>query len=215
MNEMTKIEGVILVSFEYPPRKLSKISDNIQKLALFLSNNNIRTWVITFDDWRSDTEQFSDNLQIIRIPFHIPNNISFLAQVMNLKPAYQSAISSILNSFKINIIHIFDWPCLLPIIPWKGKIDSKCIYTATSVQTTRDSSNTPYNNGIKTIEQMGFDIVDVITLEDDDLKNNISSNYKVNNGKLRKIPLKSRKYSEKIFEIYIEQISSKELKEVR
>jgi len=82
-----KPSGVILLSFEFPPRRLSKTSDQIADLANYLANQNVKTWIITFDDWRADIEKLAKNITIIRIPNHVPNNITHLSTIMNLKPA--------------------------------------------------------------------------------------------------------------------------------
>ncbi|MHA1442394.1 MAG: glycosyltransferase family 4 protein, partial [Candidatus Heimdallarchaeota archaeon] len=144
-----KPTGVILLSFEFPPRRLSKTSDQIADLANYLAKQNVKTWIITFDDWRADIEKLAKNITIIRIPNHVPNNITHLSTIMNLKPAYQSAIANIIHERRIDIIHLFEWTTLPAIIPWEEKLQQKLVFSASSLQKTRDASASPYNDGIK------------------------------------------------------------------
>ena len=202
MSKITQPKGVILVSFEFPPRRLSRISDNVEKLAKFLSKQKIKTWVITFDDWRSGIEKINSYLTIHRIPYHIPNNISFLAMIMNLKNSYQSAIASVLHSQKIDIIHLFDWPTLPAVIPWKDEIKPKKIYTLTDLQITRDPTSSPYNDGIKTIEKMGLEIFDKIIASDEKIVSRLIEDYEVAKNIIELIESRDKKTSEKIFTLY-------------
>jgi len=202
LSKKPKLTGIILVSFEYPPRRLSKISDSVEKLAHFLSKRGIKTWVVTFDDWRSDVEQVSKDLTIHRIPYHIPNNISELAMIMNLKVSYQAAIASILHTEKIKLIHFFDWMTLPVLIPWAKELKQKLVYSANSVQLTRDSSTNPYNSGIQRIEEMGFEVADLITANSDKLSQIITSNYNIGKNKVYLSTLAKKKSFEELLERY-------------
>ena len=202
MSKITQPNGVILVSFEFPPRRLSKISDNIEKLAKFLSKQKVKTWVITFDDWRSDIEKINSYLSVHRIPYHVPNNISFLAMVMNLKNGYQSAIASLLQTQKIDILHLFDWPVLPALIPWKEKINTKMVFSILDLQFTRDPTSNPYNDGIKKIEKMGLEIFDKIIAPEEKIIPILDEHYNIKKNKVDVITLKDKKTNEKTFTLY-------------
>ncbi|MHA1124098.1 MAG: glycosyltransferase family 4 protein [Candidatus Heimdallarchaeota archaeon] len=201
-----KLSGVILLSFEFPPRRLSKTSDQIANIAKYLAKQNVKTWVVTFDDWRSDIEKLAKNITVIRIPNNVPNNISFLATIMNLKPAYQSAIATILHERKIDVIHIFEWMCLPAIIPWKEKLNQKLVFSTTSLQKTRDASASPYNDGIKVIERKGVQLMDGIIAETKKISEILVNDYEVNADKVSIMKLKDKKHPEKVLELYKEII---------
>lgn len=208
-NQMSKnppLNGIILVSFEYPPRRLSKISDSVEKLARFLSKKKIKTWVVTFDDWRSDVEKINNYLTINRIPYSVPNNISELAMIMNLKVAYQAAIASIFHSEKIDLIHFFDWMTLPIIISWKDELQQKLVYSTNSTQITRDKTTSPYNSGIQKIEQMGFEAVNLITASSKKLVQIITSDYKINEKNVCQLTITNKKSFEELLEKYKEKI---------
>lgn len=206
MSKNPKLNGIILVSFEYPPRRLSKLSDSVGKLSLFLSKNKIKTWVITFDDWRSGEEKISNYLTINRIPCNVPNNISELAMIMNLKVAYQAAIASIIHSEKIDLIHFFDWMTLPAIISWKGELQQKLVYSTLSTQITRDKTTNPYNSGIQKLEQMGLEAVNLITVNSKKLVQRLTSDYKIPEKNIHQLALTSKKSFEELFEKYKEKI---------
>jgi hypothetical protein len=206
MIKEKKLSGVILVSFEFPPRRLSKTSDQVAQLANYLAKQNVKTWVITFDDWRSDIENLRKNVSVVRIPNNVPNNITFLSSLMNLKPAYQSAIANIINERQIDLIHIFEWTCLPAIIPWKEKLKQKLVYSTTSVQKTRDPSTSPYNDGIKVIERKGAQIMDQIIADSKKISEILVSDYEVDSTKISLVKINDKKYSEKTFELYNKMI---------
>ncbi|NHJ84753.1 MAG: hypothetical protein FK734_04780 [Asgard group archaeon] len=191
----TKIEGVILVSFEYPPRRLSKTSDVVYKLAQFLVKNNIKTWVVTFDDWRSDIDKEKSGVIVHRIPYPIPNNISQLSFIVNLKPSYQSTIATILHVEKIEIIHTFEWQTLPAIIPWKDSLKQQLVHTTTSLQPSRDKTNNPYNNGIKKIEELGLKIQNLILPANKELADILINDYKLSDRNIKIQSIAERKYT--------------------
>ncbi|NHJ04952.1 MAG: hypothetical protein EAX90_09020 [Candidatus Heimdallarchaeota archaeon] len=206
MSKTKIVKGVILVSFEFPPRRLSKTSDNVEKIAKFLSKEKIKTWVVTFDDWRSGIEKINSYLMIHRIPFPVPNNISFLAMIMNLKPAYQSEIASILHSSKIDLIHLFDWTTLPIVIPWKNELKIKTVLSLTNIQILRDPTSSPYNQGIKKIEEFGVKTVTKIIVPSKEVATNIMKHYNLNENKITILSQKEKKLPEKTSEIYYEII---------
>ncbi|MHA1463332.1 MAG: glycosyltransferase family 4 protein [Candidatus Heimdallarchaeota archaeon] len=206
MSKNPPLNGIILVSFEYPPRRLSKISDSVKKLSLFLSKKKIKTWVVTFDDWRSDVEKISDYLTINRIPYNVPNNISELAMIMNLKVSYQAAIASIIHSEKIDLIHFFDWMTLPVVISWKDELQQKLVYSTNSTQITRDKTTSPYNSGIQKIEQMGLEAVHLITVNSKNLFQIITSDYKINEKIVHQLNIGNKKSLEELLEKYEEKI---------
>ncbi|MHA1187601.1 MAG: glycosyltransferase family 4 protein [Candidatus Heimdallarchaeota archaeon] len=201
-----KPSGVILLSFEFPPRRLSKTSDQIADLANYLANQNVKTWIITFDDWRADIEKLAKNITIIRIPNHVPNNITHLSTIMNLKPAYQSAIANILHERRIDLIHLFEWTILPALIPWEEKLEQKLIFSTSSLQKTRDASASPYNDGIKVIEKKGVKIMDKIIAESKKISEILVDDYEVNPDNVSLLKFNDKKHSEKVFELYKELI---------
>jgi hypothetical protein len=196
-----KIRGVVLVSFEYPPRRLSIISDLVFKIASLLNKNNIKVWVITFDDWRSDIEIKKKNFTIHRIPNNVHNNISFFSTIMNLKTAYQSILASILHKEQIDIIHFFDWQVLPLLVPWGDKLTQKLIYTAASIQENRDTS-IPTNEGIKKVEELSLKFFDLILADSKKLTKQIVENYSISEQKIITCSIKQKKYANEVLEFY-------------
>lgn len=209
MSQKSKSKCIIIVSFEYPPRRLTKTSDKIKDLAHFLSDNKIKTFVITFDDWRTDNVKVNEYLEVRRVPYRVTSNISFLAMIMNLKASYQSAIASVLHDQKVDIIHVFDWNCLVPLIPWREKIKAKILYSTSSIQHTRDPTINPYNNGIKEIERLGLKLANKIITKDNNLTEEIVEQYNIEKEKIDVLAVKSRNYSKKILQTYQEILTRK------
>ena len=201
MSKSNKPKGVILVSFEYPPRRITKTSDVIQKLAQYLTKQKIRTHVITFDDWRS-TIEVEKKIVVNRIPNYVPNNISIFSTIMNLKPAYQSAITAILNKEQIDVIHFFNWQTIPLLIPWEKALDIVKVYTTSSVQSTRDATTSPQNEGIKKVEKMSMRTLDLILADSIDVMKSIQADYEIDEKKVLLQPLMDPEYSKKVNSIY-------------
>ncbi|HUT79664.1 MAG TPA: glycosyltransferase family 4 protein [Candidatus Bathyarchaeia archaeon] len=208
MTENQQKKGVILVSFEYPPRRLSNLSDIIQKLARTLITQGYNVWIVTFDDWRSGIEK-NNKMTIVRIPYNVPNNISFFSNILNLKSAYQSAIASIINTHDINLIHFFEWQTLPLLIPWGEKLVQKIIVSISNIQLTRDSTFSPYNNGIMKIEQMSLKTADLIFANSDNLATKLIANYKISEEKMIVQSLTDRKIVSKISDYYTKILDDK------
>lgn len=202
------IKGVVLVSFEFPPRRLSIISDLVFKIANLLSKNNIKVWVVTYDDWCSNTKVFKKNIVLYRIPYNVHNNLSFFSLVMNLKPSYQSIIASILHEEQIDIVHFFDWQTLPLLVPWGNKFTEKLVYTTASIQATRDTTSLT-NEGIKKVEQMSLKAFDLIIADTKGLANQMSENYSLDKNKIITYPLKQKKYANEILELYLKLLEIK------
>ncbi len=202
MVKKNSINGVILVSFEYPPRRLSKVSDIVSKHAANLVKNGIKTWVVTFDDWRSDIEIEKSKVVVNRIPNHIPNNISFFSTIMNLKSAYQSAIASILNQEKIDLIHFFEWQTIPLLIPWGDTLEVKKVYSTSSIQRTRDPPKSLYSNGMMKLEDLCLNKLDLIFVNSEKLSKSISKDYNIESESIEVLPYADKKYSIKSLEQY-------------
>lgn len=196
-----KIKGVVLVSFEYPPRRLSLISDIVFKIANLLNKNKIKIWIITFDDWRSDIETIKKNFTVHRIPNNIHNNISNFSAILNLKTAYQSTLASIIHKEQIDIIHFFDWQTLPLLVPWGDKLTQKLIYSTASIQENRDTS-IPTNEGIKEVEQLSLNAFDLILADSKKLSNQITEKFTINEQKIIICSFKQKKYASEVLEIY-------------
>ena len=201
MSKSKKPKGVILVSFEYPPRRLSKTSDVVFKTAQYLTKQKVKTHVITFDDWRSSIE-VENKVIVNRIPNYIPNNISPFSTTMNLKPAYQSAIASVLNKEEIDVIHFFEWQTLPLLIPWATSLDAVKIYSTSSVQVTRDVASSPHNDGVKKVEQLGMKTFDLILADSIEIMKTLHSDYEIDEKKVLLQPFIDIDYTKNVYSIY-------------
>ncbi|RLI64131.1 hypothetical protein DRO91_02465 [Candidatus Heimdallarchaeota archaeon] len=207
MTSEKSLSGVILVSFEYPPRRLSPISDVVFQLATFCLKKETNVWVVTFDDWRSDITN-ENGIVVNRIPNHIPNNISDLTIILNLKCAYQAAIAAIMHEHQVDIIHLFEWQTLPLLVPWDGNIQPKVVYTTTSIQISRENAHFPYHQGLKKIEEKALKNVDLILVDTDQLMLNAIEEYNLDPAKVITQKIRQRKIAPKIFQQYLTLLPS-------
>ncbi|MCF2142934.1 MAG: glycosyltransferase family 4 protein [Candidatus Heimdallarchaeota archaeon] len=196
------LTGVILVSFEYPPRRLSPISDVVFQVANFCLKKGVDVWVVTFDDWRSEITN-ENGIVVNRIPNHVPNNISDLTTILNLKCAYQAAIAAIMHEHQVDILHLFEWQTLPLLVPWGGNIQPKIIYTTTSIQMSRENARSPYNQGLKKIEEQALTNTDLILVDTDQLMLNAIKAYNLEPKKVVTQKIRQRKIASKIFQQYL------------
>jgi hypothetical protein len=191
LSEKDNLDGVILVSFEYPPRSLSFISSHVALLADYLVKNDIPCWVITFDDWRCDKELSKAGAIVHRIPRFVSSNISEFAMIMNLKASYQMAIAEKVNEYPVDIIHCFNWFCLPPIIPWKHKMNQKTVYSLSHLIADSKSGSSPYQQGIQKIEELGIQSVDLI-ITPKQLQKSVVNQYPVVENKVKEVDYSKR-----------------------
>jgi len=166
-----------------------------------LTKQKVKTHVITFDDWRSSIE-VENKVIVNRIPNYIPNNISPFSTTMNLKPAYQSAIASVLNKEEIDVIHFFEWQTLPLLIPWATSLDAVKIYSTSSVQVTRDVASSPHNDGVKKVEQLGMKTFDLILADSIEIMKTLHSDYEIDEKKVLLQPFIDIDYTKNVYSIY-------------
>jgi len=202
MTENQQLSGIILVSFEYPPRRLTPMSDVVFHLATYCLKKNLCVWVITFDDWRSEITR-EKGIVVNRIPNWIPNNISEISTAMNLKNAYQAAIGAIIHEHKVDIIHFFEWQTLPLLVPWGGNIKPKIVYSTTAIQLSRSQTTSPYRQELKKIEEKALTKVDLLFVDNDQLMINAIEAYNLDVKKVLTQKTRDRKIASKIFEQYL------------
>ena len=201
INQQKFLKNIILISFEYPPRKLSIFCENVFNLANYLMKKAIRVWIVTFDDWRSSIEK-EKNIIVNRIPNNIPNNISFFSYVMNLKMAYQSALATIINEEEIDLIHFFDWETLPLLASWGNSFNIPLVYSTNSIQIIRDSNINPYTEGIIEIEKMAMKNFSRIYVDSESLLERIHNDYSIDKKTLRVESFSDKKYYTNIYSEY-------------
>ncbi|MEA2071882.1 MAG: hypothetical protein U9O98_11415 [Asgard group archaeon] len=202
MTPKKKPSGVILVSYEIPPRRLTAFSNKIAALANLLFVQNIPTFLVTFDDWRSDIEHINDYFTIYRIPNSIPTNISEFARIMNLKPSYQSVIGSIYHTQQIDLIHFFNWQTFPTLISWSQGLTCVKILSSLILQAEVRAESTPYNDGLKKLEEMAFTETDFILSPKKELSNKILSYYSNCKAKIITQKIDDEEYSKKLLKTY-------------
>jgi hypothetical protein len=203
-----KIKGVALLSFEYPPRRLTKTSDVVFNLAKYLSGNGIKVWVLTFDDWRSGIEIVKKNWLVNRIPFNIADNISTYSMILNLKTSYQSALATILNEEKIEIIHLFEWQTLPLVVSWGGNLKQKLVYTTNSIQLSR-GKDSPTFDGMKKLESLSLQLFDRIITHSNEVTKQLIEQYEMKKEKINIHSPASKKYNTQILDVYNELMDNK------
>lgn len=210
--EEQPLTGVILVSFEYPPRRLTPISDVVFQLANFCLKNKVAVWVVTFDDWRSEITN-EKGIVVNRIPNHIPNSISDLSTVLNLKCAYQAAIAAIMHEHQVDIIHLFEWQTLPLLVPWGGHIKPKIVYSTSSIQMSRENAGSPYHQGLKKIEERALTKADLILVDTDQLMLNAIETYNLEAEKVLREKIRQKKIAPKIFQHYLSLMAPEQKEE--
>jgi hypothetical protein len=130
---------------------------------------------------------------------------------MNLKSAYQSAITSVLQKEKIDVIHFFNWQTLPLLIPWGSSLDAAKLYSASSVQLTRDAISSSHNDGLKKVEQKSLEAIDLILSDSVDIMKFLHSDYEIDDKKVLLQPLIDRNYSKNVYSIYQKMIEKAEL----
>ena len=71
-----------------------------------------------------------------------------------------------------------------------------------------DDFNNPYNNGIKVLEQMGFELADLILANTSGLAKQIEEEYKIESKKIVINSYKDRKFTDNVVENYQQKLNN-------
>jgi len=154
---------VLLLTWEYPPRKVGDMSEYCYSLVHGLKEE-VDFEILTFDDWRIGSEE-RDGIIVHSVGNSQKNTLNTLDWVLSLNIDFGRKGSEILHLKKFDIIHANEWITVPAAISLKKVFNIPLVLTVHSLEDERSPYvNNNYVNAIKQIEWLGcFNADKIIT----------------------------------------------------
>jgi len=178
---------VLLLTWEYPPRRVGDISDYCFALVHGLKEE-VHFEIITFDDWRVGSEE-RDGIIVHSVSNSQKANLSTLDWVLNLNIDLARRASELMHIKKFDLIHANEWLTAPAAISLKKAFNIPLVLSIYSLEDERSphvSNN--YVNAIKQIEWLGCFNADRIITKNLSTRDSILQFYQAPMDKTSAIP---------------------------
>jgi len=178
---------IIILSWEYPPRVVGKLSEYVKALSTQLATNKVDVNVVTYDDRLTGLDKEPTGVKTFRVSNPIRTHIGVLTWVLTLNQEIERVAANIYYDAakQIDIVDAYDWHFIPAAVTLKNGLGIPFVYSVESLEDHRSkSTNTPYNMAIKSIEWLGFYEASIISVKSDWMRDEISRIYKVPKEKI-------------------------------
>lgn len=154
---------VMILTWEYPPKRLGNVSDHISALAHELVKRNHEVEVVAVDDWRPGFEDvYGVHVHRVVNPIKTHPMASIMTATMTASTEIEREASNIIYFYKkhqksINLIHSHEWLTVPPAISLKHAFNIPFVLTFHSIEAHRCHDYFSITSiAIKEIEDMGI-----------------------------------------------------------
>lgn len=196
---------IIILSWEYPPRVVGKLSEYVKALSTQLATNKVDVNVVTYDDRLTGLDKEPTGVKTFRVSNPIRTHIGVLTWVLTLNQEIERVAANIYYDAakQIDIVDAYDWHFVPAAVTLKNGLGIPFVYSVESLEDHRSkSTNTPYNMAIKSIEWLGFYEASIISVKSDWMRDEISRIYKVPKEKIMVISTDPNHWLTDILKLY-------------
>jgi glycosyltransferase involved in cell wall biosynthesis len=175
---------VLLLTWEYPPKRLGNISDHVSTLAHELVRLKHDVEVVLLDDWKQGFED-SCGVHVHRVANPIKTHplASVLTYAVTASLPMEAEGSNIVYFYRqlqkrIDVIHAHEWFTVYPAISLKRVFGIPLVLTLHSIEGHRCHGNfSPLSTAIREIESMGLSESNRVIANTEWLKNEVTRYY--------------------------------------
>ena len=178
---------VIILSWEYPPRVVGKLSEYVKALSTHLAAKKVDVNVVTYDDRLTGLDIEPSGVKTIRVSNPVRTHIGVLTWVLTLNQEVERASANIYYGAnkQIDLVDVFDWHFVPAAATLKSGLGIPFVYSVESLEDHRSQAlNTPYNMAIKSIEWLGFFEAEKISVKSEWMRDEVIRIYKVPEEKI-------------------------------
>lgn len=154
---------VLVLTWEYPPKRLGNVSDHVSTLAHELVKRRHEVEVVVLDDWRQGFEDvYGVHLHRVANPVKTHPMASVLSYAITASLPMEAEGANIVYFYKqqqkkIDLIHAHEWFTVYPAINLKQAFDIPFVLTFHSIEGHRCHDRfSPLSIAIKEIEDAGI-----------------------------------------------------------
>jgi glycosyltransferase involved in cell wall biosynthesis len=178
---------VIILSWEYPPRVVGKLSEYVKALSDQLATKKIDVNVVTYDDHSTGLDLEPTGVKTVRVSNPVRTHIGVLTWDLTLNQEVERAAANIYygNNKQIDLVDVYDWHFIPAAATLKSGLGIPFVYSVESLEDHRSQAlNTPYNMAIKSIEWLGFFEAEKISVKSEWMRDEVIRIYKVPKEKI-------------------------------
>ncbi len=196
---------VIVLSWEYPPRVVGKLSEYVKTLSTQLSTKKVEVNVVTYDDILTGLYREPSGVRTIRVSNPVRTHIGVLTWALTLNQEVERAAANIYyqDNKQIDLVDVFDWHFIPAAVTLKSGLEIPFIYSVESLEDHRSQGvNTPYTLAIKSIEWLGFFEAEKICVKSEWMRDEVIRIYKVPEEKIVVISTDSDSWIADVLKLY-------------
>lgn len=181
---------VIIFSWEFPPRVVGQLAENVRELAVRLAKSKVDTYVVTYHDYLTGQFQDAEGVKAYRVTNPVRTHIGVLTWVLTLNEEIERVAANIYyDSGKcVDLIDAHDWHFVPAAVTLKKALNIPFTYTVESLEEHRaHGANAPFNMAIKSIEWLGMFEAERLLVRSEWMRNEIEKIYKVPPEKIKMI----------------------------
>ena len=178
---------VIILSWEYPPRVVGKLSEYVKALSDRLATKKIDVNVVTYDDHSTGLDLEPTGVKTVRVSNPVRTHIGVLTWDLTLNQEVERVAANIYYGAnkQIDLVDVYDWHFIPAAATLKNGLGIPFVYSVESLEDHRSQEvNTPYNMAIKSIEWLGFFEAEKISVKSDWMRDEVIRIYKVPKEKI-------------------------------
>jgi glycogen(starch) synthase len=195
---------IILLSWEYPPRRIGKLADYVSNLAHNLSQNNFETYVVTYHEYLTGKHEESNGIKTYRIRSPVHTHSGVLTWVLTLNQEVERAVADIYytRTGADALVVVCDWHFIPAAVTLKKAFNLPFIYSVDSLEDHRShSTGSVFNMSIKSIEWLGLYEAARIVVKSEWMKDEVCSKYRVPFDKVKALS-KSARWADEVIDTY-------------
>lgn len=196
---------VVILSWEYPPRVVGQLANSVKNLAMDLVRNQMKTCVITYDNYLTGEQEEAGGLRIVRVTNPVYTHIGVLTWVLTLNQEVERAAANVYynSDRQVDIIDAQEWHFIPAAVTLKKGLGIPFVYSIESLEDHRShGANSPFNMAIKSIEWLGTYEAERILVKSQWMRDETVRLYKVPAEKIRTVSSAPSKLTGEILENY-------------
>ncbi len=196
---------VVILSWEYPPRIVGQLANSVKNLAMDLVRNQMKTCVITYDNYLTGEQEEAGGLRIVRVTNPVYTHIGVLTWVLTLNQEVERAAANVYynSDRQVDIIDAQEWHFIPAAVTLKKGLGIPFVYSIESLEDHRSHGvNSPFNMAIKSIEWLGTYEAERILVKSQWMRDETVRLYKVPAEKIRTVSSTPSKLTGEILENY-------------
>jgi hypothetical protein len=195
---------IILLTWEYPPRRVGNLADYVSNLAGCLSKNKFETYVVTYHEYLVGMCEESDGTRTYRVKSPVHTHSGVLTWILTLNQEVERAVADIYYT-RIGadtLVDVHDWHFIPAAATLKKAFNLPFIYSVNSLEDHRShSTDSIFNMSIKSIEWLGLYEAEIVVAKSKWMRDEICRIYGVPLNKVRVLS-KSSKWTDDITDTY-------------